>query len=188
MFFTLANFQLKLLKMPTERNPDLLKAIRFVESIGIAVVEKELPETTFLPGITLGPNTIFIDYSKLKYPGDILHEAGHLAVTAPEDRLLIGSDNMRASWPEMGDEITATLWSYAALTHLGFAPEFVFHKEGYRGGSQWFIDNFTKGKYMGLPLLQWFKMAHSDDDVLNGKPAFPVMQNWMRPDGIANIG
>lgn len=165
----------------TKIDLQLQKIIQFLETIGIQVIEKDLDDTTFLPGLSLGPDTVYVDYSKLKYPGDLLHEAGHIAVTSPEERKLAGSDKMAEGWPSQGDEIAAILWSYAAALHLKLPPEFVFHEHGYKGNSQWFIDNFTAGNYMGLPLLQWYTMAPSTEKVVSGMPAFPAMQHWMRP-------
>lgn len=159
------------------------KVISFLEEIGIQVIEKELPEPTFLPGLAIENYRIMVDYAKLKYPGDILHEAGHIAVTSKNDRKHIGTDKMPADWPTQGDEIATILWSFAALSHLGLPPNFVFHPDGYRNSSEWYIENFTTGNYMGLPLLQWLKMAYPNDEISeNEKLAFPAMQNWLRPD------
>jgi hypothetical protein len=36
---------------------------------------------------------------------------------------------------DMGDEIAAQTWSYAAAVHLGLPPEIVFHAAGYRGAA-----------------------------------------------------
>jgi hypothetical protein len=163
-------------------SPETEKITTFLEEIGIKVVEKDLDDTTFLPGLALGPNILYVDYSKLKYPGDLLHEAGHIAVTAPHDRSLIGTNDIPDTWPTQGDEIVAILWSYAALTHLGLPPDFVFHSNGYKGHSQWYIDSFTQSNYIGLPLLQWLKMTPSEEEVQQGKPAFPAMKNWVRTE------
>ena len=73
-------------------HPILKRIITFLESIDIFIVEKELGDKTFLPGLTLHKNTIQVDFKKLKYPGDILHEAGHIATTEKEVRHLIGTD------------------------------------------------------------------------------------------------
>jgi len=166
-----------------ENGIHIKKIIKFLQEIGIQVVEKELPESTFLPGLTIENDQIIVDYAKLKYPGDILHEAGHIAVTSPNDRKLIGTEKMPSEWPTQGDEIASILWSFAALSHLNLDPNFVFHSDGYRNSSEWYIKNFTTGNYMGLPLLQWLKMAYPNDKILeNEKLAFPAMQNWLRPD------
>jgi len=161
----------------------LKKILTFLDEIEIKVVEKELPEDTFLPGLALEADTIFVDYKKLKYQGDLLHEAGHIAVTSIKNRPLIGSDKMPADWPTQGDEMVAILWSFAAAKHIDIPLDFLFHSEGYKGSSEWLIETFSDENYIGLPFLQWLKMAHSNDEVSkNEKLAFPVMKNWIRPD------
>lgn len=152
------------------------KITTFLKDIGIAIVQKELPDDTFLPGLDLGSNVIYTDPEKLKYPGDLLHEAGHIAVTPPDMRKHIGTAQMPQEWPAQGDEIAAILWSYAALKHLDINPAFVFHENGYKDNSDWFIENFTSGNYIGLPLLQWYGMTSAD-----GETPFPYMTLWMRP-------
>jgi hypothetical protein len=58
----------------------------FLDEIGIEVVPLKLAdERTFLPGIKVSCGALHVDEEKLKYPGDLLHEARHLAV-APGDR------------------------------------------------------------------------------------------------------
>ena len=162
---------------------ELETTIAFIQSIGITVQPCSLEETTFLPGLELGPNTIYVDFEKLKYPGDVLHEAGHIAVTPASERQLIGTSQMPDSWPTPGDEMAAILWSYAAVTHLKLPVEFVFHENGYKNGSQSLISNFTSGNFIGLSLLQWFKMASKpEDSIQHTIPQFPQMLHWMRPD------
>lgn len=104
-----------------------------------------------MPGLSLGQNCIYVDYSKLLYPGDLLHEAGHLAVTTAEQRDNIGKISSDENWPTDGEELGAILWSYAALKHIGIPEQVVFHENGYKNDSQWLIDNFKNGVYIGLP-------------------------------------
>lgn len=159
----------------------LQKIISFLEEINIKTVEKELDDDTFLPGLELGPDSLFIDYSKLKYPGDILHEAGHLAVTSSENRKHIGSEAMPKEWPSQGDEIGAMLWSYAAAHHLELSFEVVFHPNGYKGNSEWLIENYSIGNFIGLPLLEWMELTLGKERAeKENKEAFPVMQKWLR--------
>lgn len=154
--------------------------LSFLNEIGIDVVEKEL-DNTFLPGLSLGPNCIYIDYDKLLYPGDILHEAGHLAVTTSSERKLVNSSEMSPEWPTQAEEIGTILWSFAAANHLQLPLDFVFHPNGYKGASDWFISNFSNKNYIGLPFLQWIGLTLSEDRALKeGKEAFPVMQKWLR--------
>ena len=90
--------------MLTNNHHYLPKILGFLTEIGIVVNEKTLPDDTFLPGLELGPSCIYVDYKKLKYPGDLLHEAGHLAVTTPEQRLLAGTGLTAENqpWPTDG--------------------------------------------------------------------------------------
>lgn len=164
-----------------KHSPEMEKVLSFLNEIGLDVIEKKLDETTFLPGLSLGSNCIYVDFEKLLYPGDILHEAGHLAVTTAAERKLVGTETMSKDWPTQGEEIGAILWSYAAIYHLELPLEFVFHPDGYKNNSDWFISNFNSGNYIGLPLLEWMGLTLSENNVVaeNKKP-FPVMQKWLR--------
>lgn len=153
-------------------NNILERIIHFLNDIDIKVVPTKLCDATFLPGLKLKGQSILMDESKLEYPGDLLHEAGHIAVTEECLRPHIGTDRIGENWPSQGDEIVAILWSYAALSHLQLAPEVVFHNHGYRNASSWFVENFTNGIYMGLPLLNWMGMCDDNE--------FPKMKKWLR--------
>ncbi len=162
-------------------DPRLHKVLRFLSDIGIDVVERELQHATFLPGLDLGPGCIYVDYGKLNYPGDMVHEAGHLAVTPPASRALIGTDQQDKDWPPQGEEIAAILWSLAVARELDLPLDFVFHPHGYKDDSAWLIENFEAGNYIGLPFLEWAGLslgpARAEKE---GKPAFPKMLKWMR--------
>jgi hypothetical protein len=147
----------------------------FVRGIGIAVHAATLPDETFLPGIDIRDGAIFIDETRLKQPGDILHEAGHLAVTDPAVR---GAPKLS---PDGGDELTAIAWSYAALRHLDIDPAIVFHPAGYKDGSESIIENFTAGHYFGVPLLQLYGMSCEPKQAAErGVAAYPNMLRWLR--------
>ena len=166
--------------MFTKENSEIKKILSFLTEIGIDVIEKELNDT-FLPGLDLGPNYVIIDYDKLLYPGDILHEAGHLAVTSSSDRKLVGTEKIASNWPTEAEEMAAILWSFAACSHLELPIELVFHPDGYKNDSEWLISNFTSGNFIGLPFLEWIGLTlGSDSATKEGKPAFPTMLKWMR--------
>ncbi len=163
---------------PTGASPvSYLPAMRqFLAGIGIPTQEADLSTAdTFLPGILIQDGGLLIDPQRLLYPGDLLHEAGHLAVTPAAERMQLGG-NVMAGKPEQngtdGDEIVAMLWSYAASQAIGMPPEIVFHPDGYRNASEWILGNFREGRYTGLPLLVWMGMTTTE--------GFPRMTNWLR--------
>lgn len=148
----------------------------FLQEIGIVVHWGPLAETTFLPGLTIDRGRLMVDRTKLKYPGDLLHEAGHLAILPAVDRCLVSG----SAGSEGGHEMTAIAWSYAALRHLNLEPEVVFHEGGYRGGSSNLIDNFSQGRYIGVPVLQWLGMTVDDTRAVQlGLDPFPKMLKWV---------
>jgi hypothetical protein len=154
------------------------KILQFLDQVGISVVETELPDNCFLPGLAIEKNAVLMDPERLKFPGDLLHEAGHLAVTEEKLRPLIGTNEMDPSWPSDGDELAAILWSYAALTHLDLDPEVVFHPEGYKNESEWLVRQFRDGNYIGLPLLEWMGFCTTSEK--EGVKPFPHMLKWLR--------
>ncbi|TSJ39073.1 hypothetical protein [Fluviicola chungangensis] len=154
------------------------KIIHFLQQIGIPVIETELPDNCFLPGLAIERNAILMDPQRMKFPGDLLHEAGHLAVTEEKLRPLIGTEEMDPGWPSDGDELAAILWSYAALRYLELEPEVVFHPEGYKNESEWLIKQFANENYIGLPLLEWMGFCHSFEK--EGVAPFPHMVKWLR--------
>lgn len=163
-----------------KQSVEFKKVLSFLDEIGIQVFEKEL-DTTFLPGLSLGPNCIYIDYPKLLYPGDILHEAGHLAVTSSLERKLVGTDKIHENWPTDGEEMGAILWSFAVAKHLDLPVEYVFHPDGYKSQSEWLISNFNDGTYIGLPFLEWIGLTLGKERAIKEeKESFPVMLKWLR--------
>jgi len=164
--------------MPTAgvfRDPLTERLAAFVRGIGIEVRAATLPHETFLPGIEIDHGAILVDEERLSHPGDMLHEAGHLAVAAPAER------NAPILSPSPGDELTAIAWSYAALRHLDLDPAVVFHAEGYKGGAESIIENFTAGHYFGVPLLALYGMSLEPKRAAElGVAPFPTMLRWLR--------
>ncbi len=129
-----------------------------------------------MPGLTIDHGTLVVDRSRLQHPGDLLHEAGHLAVIPADERAqLVGN-----AGPDPAREMMAIAWSYAALRHLRLDPAVVFHEGGYRGGSGSLIENFSAGRYIGVPVLQWLGMtAEGTRAVELGIKPYPKMLKWL---------
>ena len=160
----------------THKAASLDRIIRFLFDIGLHIRETELSQQTFLPGIAVDQGAILIDKSRLLYPGDLLHEAGHLAVIPSDKRRQAQGDFSKKA----SEEMMAIAWSYAALVHLGLEPSVVFHDGGYKGWSEALIENFTNGRYIGVPMLQWVGLAADDRRAKEiGIKPYPYMIKWL---------
>lgn len=156
-------------------NPLSDRLARFVEGVGIPVRAVSLPDPTFLPGLDIRYGELLIDEERLLYPGDILHEAGHIAVSDTDERQKEKLD------PTPGDEMATIAWSWAALCHLGLKPEVVFHPEGYKGDAAALIENFSTGHCIGVPLLQLYGLSYEPRLAAEeGVAPYPHMLRWMR--------
>jgi hypothetical protein len=157
------------------------KIAAFLQIIGLELIFRPIDEPTFLPGLLLENGKIIADPEKLLYPGDILHEAGHLAAYSPEVRATIGDP--LPEYMSAGFEMMALAWSYAACLHIGMEPSVVFHGGGYKGGSDSILEAFNNGSYIGLPMLQFLGLAYDKkkSEELNILP-YPNMVHWLKPN------
>lgn len=163
--------------MPPFAHPLTARIAGFLGEVGLEVRAAEFPEPSFLPGVHVDRGRLLVDESRLLHPGDLLHEAGHLAVMTAAQR----GERHGDVGADLGEEIGAISWSYAAAVHLGLDPAVVFHPQGYRGASQGFLDNFRHGRYVGVPLLQWMGLTLDERNAREqGLPAYPHMLRWLR--------
>jgi hypothetical protein len=161
-------------------NGYLETCISFLQEIGIETKFEKLDEPCFLPGLSIRNGIIIIDQEALSYPGDILHEAGHIAVVPAAERQSLTASSIEKRAMREAEEMMAIAWSYAACMHLGLDPYVVFHDEGYRGGGSYIADNFANKNYFGLPMLQWKGMAADEKNALKlNLPAYPNMIKWL---------
>ncbi len=142
---------------------------RFLDGIGIPWTHATLGDKEFLPGIRLEEGILQFDEEHLKWPGDLLHEAGHLATMPPSLRSSLSS-KLEVS---PADEMAALAWSYAAATACGIDPHIVFHEGGYKSDGAHLVAQYACGLPPGgpgVPMLQWYGMTR----------AFPNMDHWLR--------
>jgi hypothetical protein len=148
----------------------------FLTSIGVEIEPARLSEDTFLPGVTIKQGVLLVDELKLSYPGDVLHEAGHLAIVSSAKRKELHHN----AGADPGEEMAAIAWSYAAALNIGLDLAIIFHKDGYRGGGQAIIDNFAHGRYVGVPMLAWMGMtADAKQAKVLGVLPYPHMIKWL---------
>jgi hypothetical protein len=156
------------------------KAVRFLNEIGIETLYKDLKEEAcFLPGFLIADGKIIIDKTKVKFPGDLLHEAAHIAVVSSAERGLLHGENIGSRQDAASEEMMSIAWSYAACIHLEIDPYFVFHEQGYKGGAESIVDNFAKGNYFGVPVLQWLGMTTTSKNPVDTN-TYPFMIKWLR--------
>lgn len=148
----------------------------FLSTLGIPLREGTVEDGTFLPAMKIENGGIVVDKSKLKFPGDILHEAGHIAVSASEIRPTLNDNVTADDKGREGEELAAMLWSYAACLEMGMNPAIVFHPEGYKGQSDWLLESYGNATYIGLPLLVWMGMTTNP----SAGAGFPKMIKWLR--------
>ena len=148
--------------------------VEFLRGIGLDVREGELEGPTFTPGIQIRHGALIYAEDGLSHPGDLLHEAGHLAIVPPDRRAAMHIDAGKSP----AEEMAAIAWSYAAAMHLDVGPGVVFHDDGYRGGGAALVENFAEGRYVGVPMLQWLGLTA--DDRRAGELALPPYPHMLR--------
>lgn len=159
-----------------DQSQNFEKTLDFLKEIGIETAFENVPvEACFVPGLMIKDGRIVIDQQALKYPGDILHEAAHIAVVPAAERRSLCGAVIKERKDAPAEEMMAIAWSYAACIHLQIDPAFVFHNDGYSGGGASIIENFGKGNHFGVPVLQWLGMTAT-----SGASIYPKMIRWMR--------
>jgi hypothetical protein len=144
----------------------------FLTEVGIQVEPGEVVDDTFLPGIAVERGRLLFDEARLTWPGDLLHEAAHLALVPAAARAQMTGDVAVPGLDMARLEQAAVPWSYAAALAIGIDAALVFHGGGYRGKSAGLLNTFRVGVYPGLPLLVESGLTTLDD--------YPHMLRWVR--------
>jgi hypothetical protein len=154
---------------------EALRIGAFLQQIGIAIEAGPVGESV-LPGMTVLRGRVRVDPEIAAYPGDLLHEAGHVAVSDPATR-----DSIETVEPDPGDEMAAIAWSVAAARACGTALETLFFDGGYKGNAAALRAAFAGSGMVGVPMLAWFGMTAEPRRAEEwGAPAFPAMTRWLR--------
>lgn len=156
------------------------KITSFLMQIGVETISAKITEETFLPGILVKEGKLLVDEEKLEFPGDLLHEAGHLAVAPANLREKLSDEVVLPDFNPDVLETQAILWSYAACVYLEIDPQIVFHKGGYKRKSESLLLNFKLGVFIGLNGLEENEMAFSAAKAAEmGVEPFPKMYKWL---------
>lgn len=152
--------------------------VGFLREIGVPVRFGSVVGPTAVPGITIADGGLVVDPAGAHHPGDLLHEAGHLALLPPDRRATV-SGTLPAD-AGAGLELGAICWSVAAAHHLGLDLAVVFHADGYRGDGAWLVETYGSGAAPGLPLLVWAGLAWAPGSEPPGEAPFPAVRRWLR--------
>jgi hypothetical protein len=147
----------------------LHKMTAFLAERGIICRTETLAEPGFLPGLSIADGVLMIDPAQLQWPGDVLHEAAHIALAPPSRRAML-QGKLSISPAE---EMAALAWSYAAAVAAEIDPLVIFHEGGYKNGGAELAELYASGLPPGgpgVPMLQWWGMT----------TAFPQMKVWLR--------
>lgn len=161
-------------------DPIAARIAGFLVDVGIRVDRAAVPES-FLPGVLLDRGGLLVDEERLAYPGDLLHEAGHVAAAPAWARPAMsgsidvpGLDTSNLEW-------AAIPWSYAAALAIGIDPAMVFHGGGYHGHSPGLLANFAAGVPIGVHLLEAAGMTATGPRAAElGVEPYPHMLRWLR--------
>jgi hypothetical protein len=155
--------------------------LEFLKQIGLEIRREPIDAATFLPGIAIRQGVLVVDESRLLWPGDLLHEAGHLAVLPSTARAKASDDLKDPPAIDGAGELEAMAWAYAAACHLSLPLAVLFHEGGYLGNSSSLIQTYSLGVYPGLRGLCQAGMTAA-----RGFPSsctdveYPEMLRWLR--------
>lgn len=155
--------------------------LTFLREIGISASEGVVPPDSFLPGIRVAHGALVFDRDSLAWAGDLLHEAGHIAVTPASLRPTLDDLLAASSAVPHAGEAEATAWAYAAIVHLKLPPSVLFHAGGYHGNSAGLITTFSCGVYPGAFGLSEAGMTLIGNAAQTaGVAPYPHMSRWLR--------
>ncbi len=155
--------------------------VDFLRDIGLPVAEAALPGDTFLPGIAIRDGGLIVDPDRLRWPGDLLHEAGHLAVLPPALRAQASDDLAEEQDVPHAGETEAMAWAWAAVHAIGLPPEVLMHEGGYHGQSAAVLQMYAVGVVPGLRGLCESGMTAARG--FTPEPVgiqYPQMLRWLR--------
>lgn len=180
-------------------------ACEFVRSIGIPVEVTEESAALaggFLPEIQVANGGLVVDVTRV-FPGDILHEAGHLAVIPAVFRakasghlevvhatmshyLQTHIDDLMSS-PEdpvcrgimQSDDPEATAWQYAAAQAIGLPDEWLFPKDAFDGDAASILAALRARQYLGINGLQAAGWTVCRRSPRRDVPEYPELAFWL---------
>lgn len=156
----------------------LPRIVDVITDVGIPIMFASVPDG-FLPGVEIRAGGLIVDEDRLAYAGDLLHEAAHIAVMAPDQRTLCDGGALNA---DPAEEMACHAWCYAAAKSFDLPLDVVFH-DAYKAGGSWLREVFQdEDSILGQPMLQYWEMTRlpNSDESFDHLPLFPKMGKWLR--------
>ncbi len=192
-------------ELVAERQHWARQCVDFVrEVVGLPVVEVTDAVDGFLPHVRVKGGGLQVDVAQC-YPGDVLHEAGHVALIPAQFRPLAEggleavneamAEFLKAhpdgllSWPEnpvcravmQVSECEATAWQYAAAVEVGLPMTWLFPPGSYENEGDTELLRLRHNRHMGingLQAAQWTQVRHNPHRPL---PVYPQLAQWLSP-------
>lgn len=174
--------------------------VTFLRQIGLPLEVGPFGAEGFLPGITIIDGVLRVDPAHLYVSGDLLHEAGHMAIVPARLRgrlgsnleeslrdLIAGDDDPLAALALQQTESMAIAWSYAALQALRLPPTVIFFAGGYRmvpEQQERFVTLLDNGNFFGIGHLASIGLTGPCGIMAmmlqNGLAPYPQMTKWLQ--------
>jgi hypothetical protein len=169
--------------------------LTFLETIGVDCRAGDVHPDSFLPGIEIQQGRLIFDADKLASPGDLLHEAGHIAAVPSKFRTRLSGDidaclarltaEDAAAEAIIHTDLAPIAWSYAAALEAGINPLHVFDAAGYgadKGGDiQIICQQLQMGLFPGIAMLARLGLCAAPPpfgDSGDHAP-YPHMKRWL---------
>lgn len=169
--------------------------LALLSGIGISCAAGPVRADSFLPGVEIQRGRLVYDADQLLSPGDLLHEAGHLAAVPSRlrDRVTGDVDACLAQLAADTDadeaidhtDLFPIAWSYAAALEAGIDPLFVFDAAGYgadKGGNPELLKTqLALGVFPGIMMLVKAGLCTAPPPFGDGRDPnpYPHMQRWL---------
>jgi hypothetical protein len=177
----------------------LLKAVAFLREIGLTVTEDPTAKS-FMRKVAIDKGTL--RYRPDAPVGDLLHEAGHLAIIPTRFRSYMDGNitiGIKRMFDELGQENTppdspiyhaclqssdteATAWAWAVGVHLGIPEELVIEDNQYGRTGATIRACLAARAYLGINGLTWAGYCASNAPYakVSGKPLYPQLAFWLQ--------
>lgn len=178
-------------------DPRLRRVVRWLVDQGLEIESGSRYTQSFNPGIWIEAGALVYDHA-VAHPGDLLHEAGHLAVlpscirghangdmdtVAPRIGEYMAAHPNAFAFPEdpiaramiEGGDSSVIAWAYAAALAAGVDP-WLTCERGFpeEDDGRAALEALQTGTFVGIANLVASGMAES-------RRAFPKMRRWLQP-------